>query len=138
MPPVSINYLAVLVAAVVNIVIGFIWYAKPVFGKMWAEDLGKNIDEMGKDKKAQMRAMPIMIVGSFLMPYVLAHFVDYVAANTLSEGLQLGAWIFVGFILTFGAMNYAFAGKKLRLFLIENGNQLVSILVASAILATWN
>ncbi len=137
MPEVSINYWAVLVAGVVNIAIGFVWYAKGVFGAKWAQDLGKNIDEMGKDKKAQMRAMPIMVVGSFVMPYVMAHFVDYTNSQNWVDGLVTAAWIFVGFALTMGAMNYAFAGKKLRLFLIEYGNILVSMLVAGAILGGW-
>jgi hypothetical protein len=137
MPTVTINYLAVLVAGVINIIIGFVWYAKSVFGSKWASDLGKNIDEMGKDKKAQMRAMPIMIVGSFLMPYILAHFIGYTNATDALGGATTALWAFIGFSFTMGAMNYAFAGKKLRLFAIEYGNILVSMVVAGAILGGW-
>jgi hypothetical protein len=137
MPQVDINYWAVLVAGVVNIAIGFVWYAKGVFGTKWAQDLGKNLDEMGKDKKAQMRAMPIMVVGSFLMPYILAHFVGYTNTTDWVGGVVTALWAFVGFSLTMGAMNYAFAQKKLRLFLIEYGNILVSMVVAGAILGGW-
>ena len=31
----GVNYLAVVVAAVVALVIGFIWYSPPVFGNRW-------------------------------------------------------------------------------------------------------
>ena len=36
----GVNYLAVVVAAVVALVIGFIWYSPPVFGNRWMAYLG--------------------------------------------------------------------------------------------------
>ncbi len=37
-----VNYLAVLVAAIVGMVVGFIWYSPKVFGKMWMKLSGVN------------------------------------------------------------------------------------------------
>ncbi len=36
---VDINYGAVLVAAIIEIVLGFLWYG-PFFGKMWMKSIG--------------------------------------------------------------------------------------------------
>ncbi len=39
-PPVDINYWAVLVAAVVSMVIGALWYSPVLFGKLWMKYSG--------------------------------------------------------------------------------------------------
>jgi hypothetical protein len=43
----GINYLAVVVAAVVALVIGFFWYAPPVFGSRWMAYLGTTQAQLG-------------------------------------------------------------------------------------------
>ena len=44
----ELNYVAVLVCAVVSMVVGAVWYG-PLFGKQWMEVIGIN----AKDKKAR-------------------------------------------------------------------------------------
>ena len=43
----GVNYIAVVVAAVVALVIGFIWYSRPVFGNRWMAYLGTTQAQLG-------------------------------------------------------------------------------------------
>src|SRR2546427_13291854 len=43
----GVNYLAIVVAAVVALVIGFIWYSPPVFGNRWMAYLGTTQAQLG-------------------------------------------------------------------------------------------
>ena len=54
-PAVSINYLAVLVAAIASIVLGFVWYG-PLFGKTWTQLMGFDKKKMDDMKKKGMGA----------------------------------------------------------------------------------
>src|SRR3989337_3239270 len=45
MPEVSVNYLAVVVAAVASMIIGAIWYSPRVFGKMWMRLTGNTMGQ---------------------------------------------------------------------------------------------
>jgi hypothetical protein len=47
-PTVPINYLAVLVAALVPMIIGFAWYSPALFAKKWMAILGKTEEEIKK------------------------------------------------------------------------------------------
>lgn len=79
MPVADINYVAVLVAALIFMAVGFVWYALPVFGKSWMKETGL--------KEADLKAGPgtgyvLAMLGGLFQAYVLAHFVDYVYART--------------------------------------------------------
>ncbi len=134
MPAVTINYLAVLVAAVASMVVGFIWYG-PLFGKVWMGLTGKRPeDAKGPDA---MRGYAVSFIAALITAYILSHLVDYAGAKTYQEGAVAGFWVWLGFVATTMGVNYVFSGKPLKLYLIDAGNQLVSIAVMGAIVAAW-
>lgn len=134
LPGVTINYVAVLVAALSNMVVGFVWYAPPVFGDLWMKAIGKSKADL---KKAQAVATGVMAVGALLFSYILAHFVGYVSANTWAEAAQLALWVWLGFVVPVTAGSTFFGGQSRTAWLIGIGYQLVALFVAATILALW-
>ncbi len=134
----SINLLAVLVAAVVHIVLGFLWYG-PVFGKTWMGLMGLNQKDLEKKKKdAHMgKSYAIMIIGTLVMSYVLAHFVDYTDATTFLLGMQAGFWIWLGFVAPVTLSSVLWEGKSWKLYLLNNAYNLLGLVIAGGILAAW-
>lgn len=127
---VDINWAAVLVAGVVNMVLGAIWYAPGVFGKMWAEEMGK------KDMKMQPGPMVGMFILALAIAYIMTHFVVYAGADTFSLGIEVGIWASLGFnILTRASATFASAGSW-RLWAINSGFWLVSFALMGGILAS--
>ncbi len=62
-----INLVAVLVASIVNMFIGFLWYGK-LFGEQWAEAMGwKNLsqEQINKMREQAKYAYPQTFVGGF-------------------------------------------------------------------------
>jgi len=55
-PPVEINYLAVLVAAIASMALGFLWYG-PLFGNQWKKLMGFTDKSMKAMKMTPMQAM---------------------------------------------------------------------------------
>jgi hypothetical protein len=135
MPSVDINYLAVFVAAVINMVVGWIWYSPSVFAKPWAKEAGIKLKDMGGSNAN--RSFLIAGLGALVQSYILAHFVSYTAADTVVEGALTGFWLWVGFTAITAAVNYAFAGRSLKLWQIDAGYFLVVLLVNGALLANW-
>ena len=84
MPEVDINYLAVLVVAVVAFGLGALWYSPVLLGKPWMAAIGKPEEEI----KSSSRSMPLIFGLTFLAwlltAYVLAHIVDYAVATSRS------------------------------------------------------
>lgn len=137
MPQVDINYLAVVVSAVINMALGFAWYG-PLFGKPWRELSGWTKEKMDKAmEKGMNMTYGLSTVASLLIAYVLAHFVDYVQAGTVVEGMVLGFWAWLGFIATTMMNQVLYDGKPWKLYFINAGYYLVSLLMMGSVLALW-
>lgn len=70
-----INFLAVLVAALVPMIIGFIWYNPKVFGDLWAKEAGMTED------KIKGANMPLIFGLSFLFSLILSMGVNTIATH---------------------------------------------------------
>ncbi len=88
-----------------------------------------------KDKAP--RAYLVMFIGTLIMSYVLAHFAAYTQARTIGDGMQLGFWIWLGFVATVGVGQAMFEERPFKLLLINLGYYFVELLVMGAILAVW-
>jgi hypothetical protein len=130
---VSVNWWAVIVAAVVKFLIGSIWYA-PLFGKQWRALVGLSEAQM---QSGLARAIPIDIVASLVMAYVLARFVGHYGATTLVDGAIVGFLAWLGFAVTITVGSFAYEQKPAGLFLINSGYLLIAMVVMGAILAFW-
>ena len=133
MPEVDINLLAVLVAAVINMAVGMVWYSPVLFGSVWLAEIGKKPEEIGDGKTGYV----IATFSAIIMAYVLAHFVQYVGATSLVQGVQTGLWAGLGFVATTFATEHVFNGKTLKLYFINAGYHVVSLVLMGGLLAVW-
>ncbi len=134
----DINYWAVLVSAIVSMIIGMIWYNPSVFGSIWMKGIGKNEKDMQKDKEKGMAWRYIFaLISSLVMSFILAHVVDYTEAVSIGRGLEAGFWIWLGFIATTMTGMVLWEGKPWKVYFINAGFYLVSLIIQGSILAVW-
>jgi hypothetical protein len=135
---VPINFWAVLAAAIAQMALGALWYSTALFGKPWMGLVGKTPESM-KQTAAQKMAFMYMstFVCAIIMAYIMAHFIFYTESNTIVLGLQTGWWAWVGFVATTSLINSLFAGRSWKLYVIDVGYHLVSLLAMGMILAIW-
>jgi hypothetical protein len=140
---IPINYLAVLVAAIFNMVLGFLWYG-PLFGKRWSALMGwgeMTAEKIAEKQKAARPAYAISFLGALVMAYVLAHSLvfasTYLNASGIGAGLQAGFWNWLGFIAPATVGTVLWDGKPWMLWFINAGYYLVALLVMGVILSSW-
>ena len=136
---VTVNYWAVLAAAVLSMVSGALWYSSFLFGKVWMKLSKFNPKDMAKAKKSGSvnKSYAIMFASSLVTAYVLSHFVDYVGATTVLGGVQLGFWLWLGVATPIQLGMILWEGKPVKLYLINTGYTLVNLALVSAVLAMW-
>lgn len=81
-----------------------------------------------------------MIVALFsilVMVFVLATFIDLTRTTTAMDAIQLGFWIWLGFIATVQLGIVLWESKPFKLFLLNTLHYLVILIVMSLILALW-
>lgn len=137
---VPINYFAVLLAALSSLPLGFLWYG-PLFGKQWiklsgmTEEKMKKAKESGQDKKGYA----ISFLGALVMAYVLAHALVFAASYTnttgVSAGVMVGVWNWLGFVMPVTLSTVLWDGKPWKLWIINNGYNLLQLVIMGLILA---
>lgn len=140
MEEIKINFLAVLLAMVVNFIFGFIWYT-PLFGKIWGRQMGYDGSE--KPKVSEMlKGMVFMIIGSFLLAWVLANnmaawsFVPGIQTlSPFSSALMASVFTWLGFYFPVDLGAIAWERKSWTLFFINTGYHLFSLVLTALILA---
>lgn len=137
-PDVIINYWAVLAAAVASFIIGGLWYSPVLFGNAWMESGGITKKTMETaHKKGLGKSYFIAFFGGLLTAYILAHFAKYLTAQTFSEGMIAGFWIWLGFVVPILLGSVLWEGKSFRFYMINALYYLVSLEVMGGILAVW-
>jgi hypothetical protein len=135
MPEVTVNYLVVLVSAIVSMIIGSIWYSPAVFGKQWMRLVGKTQEDIQKMNKGPVYGGMFLL--ALVLAYVMSHIIDFAQATTISRGLKTGFWTWLGFVATTKGAEYLFLGKPRTLYMIDVGYHLVEFLVIGALIAVW-
>jgi hypothetical protein len=134
MTEISLNLWVVLVAAVVNMVVGAIWYSPGVFGKIWMHELG--LDKMNQSGMA--KSYLITFIGALVMAYVTALVVGFSNATTITDGLIVGFWLWLGFAVTLPLNDVIFGKKSWTLYMLNITYYLVVLLINGVLLATWH
>src|SRR6185503_15975853 len=138
----AINYLAVIVAAVVIFVLGGLWYSPVLFAKRWIALQNRTEEQI----RAQVAAsnMPLMYLAAFLCAFiqawvlamVLGH-MSQVADMGIAHAAIFSALLWLGFAATTSYATALFSGKPKQLWLIDSLYNLVSFVLAGIILAVW-
>lgn len=138
----EIRIVPVLIAVVATFFLGFLWYT-PLFGKVWAKEMGFNMDT--KPTGGQMaRGLILGLIGNLFLAYVFAH--NIMAWTFVPEAEEMTAagkvfsavfFTWLGFYLPVDLNTVAWEGKSWKLFAINTSYHFVMLLVAALILILW-
>jgi hypothetical protein len=135
MQPVPIHAGPFIVAVLVKIVVGALWYSPLLFLKEWQRLSGVSDEAM---KGGMAKGMITWIVGALLMTFVLAHAVYYAGAKSFATGAAVGFFNWLGFILVVQLDDWAAAKRPLKLLAITAGANLVALVIMGAVLGGWS
>jgi hypothetical protein len=114
----DINWVAMVLAAIVGFALGAIWFV-PLFGKAWDREAG--VTEAIK----QAGNKPLIFGGAFLLYLFMAFILGHTLATYGNPGLRLSILIAngvgLGFVAPAFGVSYLFAHRSLKLFLMDAG-----------------
>lgn len=131
---VSLNPVAILVAAVVQWMIGAAWYSPALFSKQWMRLL--RLDTSTKPKGMWL-GMVASLVGDVLLCLVQGHVLRYAGAETLVAGVLVSVVLWLGFFVAPNLAQGIYEQRPFALFGINQGYWLVCLSVSGAMLAVW-
>jgi hypothetical protein len=136
----SLNWVAILVAAISTMVVGFLWYSPLLFAKPWMREMGYDPNDKAKVQEMQKSAGPAYagsFVASLLSAFTLALILHGLRAEDVHFGIMASFHIWLGFVATVQFTGALFMKQSMKLFAINTGYQLVCYLVMGSILTLW-
>ncbi|GLQ11492.1 hypothetical protein GCM10007913_34240 [Devosia yakushimensis] len=128
----AVNWLAVIVAAIVSFAFGAGWYM--LLAKPWLAAIGKSREELEGDYTP--------FIWSGLVLLVMAYFIALLTpaltgATNVGNGLLVGAHMWVGFILTAMILNHRYEGRPWSLTAINGGYLLAVLLIDGLVIGLF-
>jgi len=130
---VDLNWLAILVAAFVPMLLGALWYSPVLFARPWMRAVGRSAEEL----TGASLGYALSAVGAIVTSYVLARVVKWAQVDDLLNGALVGILAWLGFVATVLAVTTYFGGRSRTLWAIDAGYHLVSLRIMGAILGAW-
>ena len=143
----EVNLLAVLVAGIVPMIVGFLWYG-PLFGKRWLELMETTAEEIQKNfnpLKTHGASFVLALVTAFILAQLFAGMGDPQSVSSMSGsggnamvGVHLALMALIAFVLPVVYQAWAYEGRKAGLFWLTLGHNGVSLLGQAAVIAVWS
>lgn len=131
----DLNYVAIIVSAVILWLLGAVWYSPALFAKPWMAIIGIKKDA---GKSSSMAAgMIASFICDLILAFILAHIVIWTQAATFGWGAMVGFIVWVGFIAAPNLPQGIYEGRPFKLFAINSGYWLVGLLIVGGVLAIW-
>ena len=158
----KINFIALFIAALSTLVVGYIWYHPRVFGKIWMKEAG--VTEQKMKPNAILPLIGISLVYAFLISMVLQFLVihqfgassmtggdttkalpsyaafmnDYgTAFRTFKHGALHGFLASIFMILPIIGTNSLFERKSFKYTLLSSGFWIISFTIMGGIICAW-
>ena len=130
MQQIQIDPMSVIIAAVIYMVIGFLWYSKWLFGPAWMKFSGVKAE----DCKHPGKAMAFGAINALVIAYFLAFFEGYLGVTTASDGMFVGVTIWLGFVATTQVTKVIWCKESPKMFAIDTLCKLVSYVAMAGVI----
>ena len=143
----EVNLLAVLVAGIVPMIIGALWYG-PLFGKRWLELMETTAEEI-QEGFNPMKTYGVSFVLALVTAFILAQlFAGMGGAERVISiagkggdaltGVYLALMLLIAFNFPIPYQSFAFEGRKAGLVLLSLGYNGAALLCQTVIIAVWS
>jgi hypothetical protein len=132
---VRVNYVAILVAALVNFILQACWYL--TFMNTWLAGIGHTKQWIMTTGMNEWVQHGTAFVSAFLIAGSIDCLTQLTGKQTAMRGILMGLSLWVGFVLTTMATDYIYEVRPLSLFAVNCGFWLIGMVVMGAIVGAW-
>ena len=132
----AMNWLAVVAAAVAAFLLGWVYYGV-LFGKAWQRLNGLTDEQIANGNSAMIfgGAFALTLIIATALALLMGPLTGHEAS--LVQGVVLGLMLSLALVATAVGINYLFALKPLKLWLIDTGYMVLMFTLIGAILGVW-
>jgi small-conductance mechanosensitive channel len=129
----TVNLLAILLAAISSMIVGTIWFNAHVFGNRWQAITGVDPNKPKRPALVYTGSFVSALVTATVLALAVSCALAVLGGSRLLVALAAAGILWLGFTAATTAVHYLFEGRGIRLFLINSGHQLLTVLVMAVI-----
>lgn len=136
----NVNWISMVIATLIPMVVGFIYYNPKVFGNAWMNSLGITEEDIKKQNMA--KTYGIAIVMSFILAFFLINFNNSPGQEGEFDTFKHGAFhgLFLGIVVAMPILmtNGLFELKNLKNIFINIGYWIITLVLMGGVLDAMN
>ena len=138
MKNIRLNWLAILVVAIVSFLFEAIWFT--VFMNQWLEGIGRTKEWLITASTTTVTPRlqyATALICSIVAATILSIAIQATGEQTTLRGVLCAILIWIGFIATSWAKEYIFEVRTVEIFAINTGYSLIDLMIIGAIVGAW-
>jgi hypothetical protein len=131
----GINYWAIVVAWLINVMVGAFWYSPAAFGKRWEEHTGINILKI--PEKEANKIISFVVLSAILQAGTLGIIIHSLEVTTMLNGLLIGGVLWLGLTAATTVGVTLYSRRSWKFWWINSSYFLLVMSINSIIFAVW-
>lgn len=135
----ELNWLAVVVGALIYFALGALWYAPFFLGRQWQRSIGWDPEQTPPEMKPATYAVPL--VAYLVMAVAVGLLALATGTDTLGEGIALGLVIAIGLIVMHTLVDATFDPNKPHpwtWFWINGSYHALGLMIVAILVSIWH
>jgi len=132
---VSINYIAVLLAAISSMVVGTVYYLPALFGDRLTALTGVNPNKPARPALTYVLTFLASAITAYVLAYMSALTLGYLQTQLVLPVFVTAFFLWLGFTAARMLVHDLFDGRGFRVYFITIGHELITIMVMAVIIA---
>jgi Protein of unknown function (DUF1761) len=130
-----LNWVAILVAAIVSFLFEALWFS--FFMKEWLVGIGRTMEWLTSSGMSPAIQYGVAILCAIIAAAVLSICIQSSGEHSARRGILVGALVWLGFVATSWATEYIFEVRSLNIYAINAGFWLFDLILMGAIVGAW-
>lgn len=131
----ELNWLTVIVAACIGMLVNAAWYSESLFGKPWLKAV--KLKKSDVEKPAVSVGLFISLLLMVIVAAAIGVLLEVLAVSGAHNGVLLGVLVATAFVVTFNGIHKLNEQRPFTLFAITAVGDILTLAAMGAILATW-
>lgn len=135
MPTVRHNPAAIAVATLLYFFLGAAWFT--TFMNSWLAGVGRTMAELKASGVPPWLSYVVALVMAAVLATAISWIIQATGPQTAARGAKIAAALWLGFVFTTWATEYAFEARGIPILAINTGYPLVGMLIMGLVIGGW-
>jgi hypothetical protein len=135
MPTVRHNPAAIAVATLLYFFLGAAWFT--TFMNSWLAGVGRTMAELKASGVPPWLSYVVALVMAVILATAISWIIQATGPQTAARGAKVAAALWLGFVFTTWATEYAFEARGIPILAINTGYPLVGMLIMGLVIGGW-